>query len=70
MVPTRLIFRLLSFSFSRIFLSFFPFYPFVFFSLFFYNNKNMSSTTNNTTKKNIPKDEWEQRLTKVKVNKQ
>lgn len=30
----------------------------------------MSSTTNNTTKKNIPKDEWEQRLTKVKVNKQ
>lgn len=23
-----------------------------------------------TIKKNIPKDEWEQRLTKVKVNKQ
>ncbi|KAG2211319.1 hypothetical protein INT46_009221 [Mucor plumbeus] len=30
----------------------------------------MSSTPNNNIKKNIPKDEWEQRLTKVKVNKQ
>jgi hypothetical protein len=30
----------------------------------------MSSTTITTTKKTIPKDEWEQRLTKVKVNKQ